>query len=188
MTYKKFTGIILKKHNYKEADQIVTVWTKELGKVRFLAKSCRKAESKLNFALQDLGVIEFEVTGRHLPVLISARLIKNYKSIKTDLNKTALAFYASELMLKITADEHPNAVVYEALELYLTNLNKSSKSRTIRYSGKEEYILLSSFCLELLDCLGFKSELPKNNFNDIHKFVEYILERKINSQPFLVSL
>ena len=76
MKYQKLTGIILKKQNNKEADQIITIWTKEFGKIRCLAKSIRLPKSKLNSSMQDLSLVEFEVTGKHLPVLISSVTIK----------------------------------------------------------------------------------------------------------------
>src|SRR6185436_11737651 len=98
MRYKKLTGIILKKQNYKEADQILTVWTREAGKVRLLAKGLRRPVSKLNYALPDLGVSELHFTGNNLPVLIAAKPIRQFQSLSQDLQKTIIGFYAAELM------------------------------------------------------------------------------------------
>src|SRR3989338_8131522 len=109
MKYRKFTGIVLKKQNYREADQIVTVWTRENGKVRFLAKGLRKPTSKLNYNLQDLSFVSFEVAGsKHLPTLISVVMSRSFKHLRSDLNKIGSAIFAAELMLRMTADEQPN--------------------------------------------------------------------------------
>ena len=43
----KHTGIILKKQPLGEADELITLFTKEQGKVRVLAKSVKSAKSKL---------------------------------------------------------------------------------------------------------------------------------------------
>ncbi len=183
MKYKKLTGIILKKQNYREADQIVSCWTQEAGKVRILAKSLRKPASKLNYACQDLAQVELYLAGKHLPTLIGAKPVRQFNSLRTDLKKTAIAFYAAELMLKMTADEHPNPEAYNLLTDFFYNLDRQNYS--------EQYFrLLDSFCVELLEILGFK--IPKDvdqlNHHTINKFIEYILERNIKSELFLISI
>src|SRR6185369_17025132 len=123
MRYKKLLGIILKKQNYKEADQILTVWTREAGKVRVLARGLRKPASKLVYALPDLGITEIHITGNNLAVLIGAKPIKQFQNLTGDLQKTVIGFYAAELMLKMTADEHPNLEAYDLLAGFLENLD-----------------------------------------------------------------
>jgi DNA repair protein RecO (recombination protein O) len=216
MKYKKLTGIILKKQNYREADQIVSIWTREAGKVRFLAKSLRKASSKLNYAIQDLSEVEINLAGNHLPTLIGVKPRRQFSNLHEDLKKTAIAFYSAELMLKMTADEHPNLVAYELFADFLNCLNQLDYS--VRY-----YPVLECFSLKLLDALGFSIEhahtsfhIPKHltsglvrlnslDFEEfdgvrmesdqveqlhslINRFIEYILERNIKSELFLVSI
>ena len=181
MKYKKLTGVILKKQNYKEADQILTVWTKEAGKVRVLAKSLRLPKSKLNYAVQDLGLSEIDTVGSQLPVLIGAKCIRQFGSLREDLQKIAIGFYAAELMLKMTADEHPNETAFLLLKDFLYNLDKPT------YSA-QDFGLLDSFSLDLLDALGFKfPQGPNPNHTDINKFIEYILERNLKSESLLIS-
>lgn len=213
MKYKKLTGIVLKKQNYREADQIVSCWTREAGKVRVLARSLRLPKSKLAFAMQDLSEVEINIVGSGLPTLIGAKPLRQFGCLHHDLKKTAIAFYSAELMLKMTADEHPNHQAYDLLADFLVHLNKLDYS--IRY-----YPLLESFSLKLLEALGFSIEhahssikipghlsldlarLNNSEFNRfqeieiesdrveelhslINKFIEYILERNIKSELFM---
>src|SRR5947207_421239 len=101
MKYKKLRGIILKKQNYKEADQIVSVWTHEAGKIRVLAKSLRLPKSKMAYAMQDLSEVELDIVGKSLPTLIGVKPIRHFLGLHKDLKKTAIAFYGAELMLKM---------------------------------------------------------------------------------------
>jgi len=207
MRYKKLTGIILKKQNYKEADQILTVWTKEAGKIRILAKSIRKPQSKMNYAVQDLGLCELDVTGQNLVVLIGAKPLGRFQNLQKDLKKTVIGFYAAELMLKMTADEHPNVEAFNLLSDFLHNLDRLDYS--VRY-----YPLLECFSLKLMDNLGFaipstadsdlemlsqlefedfdKLQLADDRIEELHstinKFIEYILERNIKSEILLNQL
>lgn len=184
MQYKKLEGIILKKQNYKESDQIITIWTLEAGKIRALAKGVRLAKSKLVYSLQELSWATVEITGRNLPTIISVAPIKQFHTLTEDLKKTAIAFYAAELMLKMTADEHPNEQAFLLLKNFLISLDKDD------YSTRP---ILENFCIELLDSLGFKIPQDLNPSDPdahqkINKFIEYILERNIKSEPFLISI
>jgi len=216
MKYKKLHGVILKKQNYREADQIITVWTREAGKVRILARSVRLSKSKLCPSLSELSWVELQIVGKHLPILTSAKSIKSFSSLLTDLKKTAIGFYAAELMLKMTADEHPNEEAFDLLVDFLHCLDK------LDYSVKY-YPLLESFSLKLLSALGFSIEyartsfkipqelsldllkLTQKNFVELHqielgadrieslhslinRFIEFILERNLKSEPFLISI
>ncbi len=157
MKYRKAQGIVLKKQNYRETDQILTIWTAELGKVRVLARGLRASKSKMAYSLQDLSLIKFEMTGRSLPTIISVQLVRNFKGVRSNLAKMAPAFYVTELMLKTTADEHPNEAAFEHLVEFLEVLDSEENLDAIN-------VALNSFTLKLLDCLGFSAEYAEYNF------------------------
>ncbi|HYE22554.1 MAG TPA: DNA repair protein RecO [Verrucomicrobiae bacterium] len=218
MKYRKLTGVILKKQNYKEADQIATVYTKELGKIRLLAKSLRLSKSKLAGSFQDLTLVEIDITsGRALPTLISSRTLKTYNNLKTDLKKTAIALYGIELVIKLTADEQANPNSFDLLLKFLELVNDCEVNE------HSLYILLDAFCIKLLTQLGFSMQhadqtirvspqitelinqleatdlnscieinpdkrLVKQLHQHISEFVEYILERHLKSKSFLNSM
>jgi DNA repair protein RecO (recombination protein O) len=218
MKYNKLTGIILKKQNYREADQIVTLWTREAGKIRVMARGLRLGKSKLSFGMQDLGVVEIETAGhRALPALISTKPIQNFSGLREDLSKTVAAFYAVELMLKMTPDEEPNAEAYGFLLDYLNFLNSTDIVSLPVFS------IVDSFSLRLLRSLGFSIEHAQDTFNMppslrdsitllvecrfpelpqmgideqaakksheiVKNFIEFILERNIKSDQFLASV
>jgi DNA repair protein RecO (recombination protein O) len=217
MIYKKLTGLVLKKQNYREADQMVTLWTRDEGKIRVMARGLRLGKSKLAFSMQDLSLVEFETAGRkNLPALISARAVKTFRQLREDLSKTVAAFYASELILKMTADEQPNPEAFDLSWAFFEHLDGAD------IAGQPLFSLIDSFSLQLLRSLGFSIEhapgalglpadlsgalavladcqfvdLPRLNLDEaqarqshgaVKNFIEYILERNINSERFLLS-
>jgi len=181
MKYKKLTGVILKKQNYREADQIVTLWTKQNGKIRVLAKGVRRPASKLNFCLANLGICEVEVAGNHnLPTLIGIKSIRQFSSLLDNLKKAAQGFYAAELMLKMTADEHPNDTVYELL---VRTLNQIDSSEIIT-----NHTLVDDFALKLTEALGFGTNKELSTHREVVDFLETILERELKAQNFLMQV
>ena len=153
--YRKLEGVVLKKQNYKEADQIITLWTKEVGKVRVLAKAIRSNKSRLAYSVQDLSLVEIETAGKNLGVLTSAKQKKTYKAIRKDLSKIGLGFYATELVMKMTADEQANGPAYSYLLEFLDYLDKAQNL-------KQAELAVFGFALKLMECLGFSIEFAHN--------------------------
>ena len=57
-------GIVLRETNYKEADKILTVLTRDLGKRTVKARGCRRKNSKLTAASQLLVYSEMTLSER----------------------------------------------------------------------------------------------------------------------------
>ncbi len=180
MKYKKLTGVILKKQNYREADQIVSCWTREAGKVRVLAKALRLPKSKLAYALQDLSMVEIHSVGRNLPTLIGAKPLNQFNGLRIDLKKAAMGFYAAELMLKMTADEHPNTAAFDLLANFLQQLDLVNPT--------PDYPFVDSFALNLAQILGFGTAQHSKTHRDVRNFIENLIERQLQSEPFLISI
>jgi hypothetical protein len=168
--------------------------------------------------MQDLGVVEIETAGhKSLPALIAAKPLKNFSGLREDLSKSVAAFYAAELMLKMTPDEEPNAEAYGFLLDYLQFLNETDIASLPVFS------IVDSFSLRLLRSLGFSIEHAQETFNMppslrdsitllvecrfpelpqlgldernakkshevVKNFIEFILERNIKSDQFLMSV
>lgn len=181
MKYNKLTGIVLKKQNFREADQIVTLWSSEAGKVRLLARGLRKPTSKLMYNLQDLSYVSVELVGRkNLPVLISCNTIRSFKDLRGNLSKISAVFYASELMLKLTADEQPNPVAFESLVNFLARLEGQE------LTTQQIQADLSKFSLKLIQALGFGHHNHEElDFFKVNNLVEGLLERNLKSAAFL---
>lgn len=147
----KYRAIILKKQPFLEGDEIITVFTKQVGKVRLLAKSIKLAKSKLQNSLQTVFLVDLIVaaSGRGLPKIISAVVVDPYANLRTDLRAAKYAFYALELVLKFTADEHKNE---QLLELLLNFLQFLNHSRTA--SPKLLNAALAKFKIDFLKAVG----------------------------------
>jgi DNA repair protein RecO len=107
MKHKIAKSIILKRTNYQDADRIITLLTKEQGKIKVIAKGVRKQKSKLAGGLELLSVSEVSyIQGRsELHTLTSARLIKHYSQIVKDIDRTMMAYRFLGSINKICEDE-----------------------------------------------------------------------------------
>lgn len=146
---QKYTAIILKKQAFKEGDEIITVFTKEAGKIRCLAKGVKKSLSKLQQRLQTLFLVNLTLAGGDMPKIIHVEPIKVFSKMRENLTASKMAFYALELILKFTADEQKNESLFNLLEQFLEFLNSQSPDEILN-------IGLAKFKLEALSASGLE--------------------------------
>ena len=87
-------GIILARVNYQEADRIITVLSRDDGKLRLMVKGARKSKSKLAGGVELLSISELGVIkGKgDISTLVSSRLIKHFGHIVADIDRTLYAY------------------------------------------------------------------------------------------------
>jgi len=198
-----YHAIILKKQPYREADEIITFFTKEQGKIRGLAKSVKSPKSKLQQKLQALFYVQIRLTLGKMPKIISAETLKVYHRLRENLAAMKIAFYATEVVLKITPDEQKNEALFNLLEGFLEFLDTQTESEILDLG-------LAKFKIEILEVSGLGmqnvkddlfNQLKKTSFEGLEsitetlsldslqttlsKFIEYQLERKISSEKYL---
>ncbi|NQV00232.1 MAG: DNA repair protein RecO, partial [Parcubacteria group bacterium] len=92
--------------------------------------------------------------GRSMPTLVYANSIDNFKNIKSNLEKTGIAFYTGELLDKFLLEDYRDTRIYRLLYYFFTTLNVSDIENLVQVR-----ILFWSFELKLLNLLGFLPEL-----------------------------
>lgn len=99
-----------------EQDKIVTVFTRESGKVRVVAKGARAARSRISGATEPFCVIEGLVSeGNRLPVLSQAEVREAFPKLRTDYALVLRATYLCELLDRVTEDADPHVELFDHL-------------------------------------------------------------------------
>jgi DNA repair protein RecO (recombination protein O) len=159
-------GIILKRTEYGEADRILTIYTRELGKISAIAKGSRKSTSRKSGHLEVGNIINFEfVTGKDLYIMTVAKT-ETYYDYK-DLIVMRKLFLWLEIIDKIIHDSERNLNIYEVIIKGLSSINaQGTYSRLAIY--ELELYSTSGYQLEVQKCVVGREELVEtNNFIDI---------------------
>ncbi len=172
----KTEGIILKRTNYGEADRILTIYTKNYGKIKAVAKGVRKITSRKAGSLELFNhTIIFLAQGRSLPLITEAQAVNLFKFWRKNLAKVGVAYYFCELVDKLTPEEQENQAVFGLLKDYLEKINKFNLSTAVR-----------NFEEELLHELGFGvPAVFESQKGSLRNYIESITEKKINSPKIL---
>lgn len=170
-TYKT-EGIILKRQSIGEADRILTVFTKHLGKIRCIAKGVRKPTSRKSASIELFNkTILYVAKGKNLDIVTQAEVAESFPGIRENLKATKAAYHAVELIDLLTADGQEDLFVYEGLLLLLRSINRQ------KHALRRQ---IADFEMALLKELGFGT--PKNNSLDaLRQFIESIIERRLKA-------
>lgn len=157
MSTFKTKGIIIKKNNVREADKIFTIITDNLGKIKAYGRSTGKINSKLGGHLDLFTNSNLVLArGRSMPTLVYANATDNFKNIKSNLTKTGIAFYASELLDNFLLEDYKDTRIYRLLYYFFITLDVPNIEDLVQVK-----ILFWSFELKLLNLLGFLPELER---------------------------
>ena len=161
-------GIILKRVDFGEADRLITIFTKNRGKITSLAKGIRRIESRRGGHVDLLNKSKlFFAEGKGLPILTEAEAINTYKNLKKDLKKVGHAYYLAELTHQFFHDQQDNYKVYEILSESLDLLDRDSNNRAenIVRAFELKILSLAGYSPQLFHCIKCRNKLlPTENF------------------------
>ena len=111
------SAVVLRHSDWGEADRILTLYTREQGMVRALAKGARKVTSRKAGHVQPFTHITVQLAkGRDLLIITQVETVNAFLPLHDDLMKTGHAAYAIELLLRFSyEDEGANPSIFRLL-------------------------------------------------------------------------
>jgi len=125
-THLRTEAIVLRRKDHGESDWIVTLFTRDFGKIKGIAKGARRSRRRFANTLDDFCCLNliFSQRGRgSLVFLESSDIVEHFGEIRLCVEKTALASYLVELLDAFTPEGKPNRELYETLRGFLILLN-----------------------------------------------------------------
>ncbi len=115
MQLEKATALVVRTSDWSESSRIVTLWTRELGKVRALAKGGRRLRSNFEVALDLLSVCSIVLIRKNsgLELLTEARVEERFPGLRSDLNALNTGYYIAELLGEGTQDNDPHPLLFD---------------------------------------------------------------------------
>jgi DNA repair protein RecO (recombination protein O) len=129
MSSEKATAIVLRAIEFSETSSIVTLMTREFGKIRALAKGARRPKGPFESALDLLGVcriVFLRKSSDALDLLTEAKLERRFRPHGGDLSNLYAAYYVAELLNELTDDYDPHPELFDVAEETLAALRTSS--------------------------------------------------------------
>lgn len=175
----KTEGIVIKRSNYSEADRIVTIFTKQNGKIKVKATGVRKIASRRSGHIELLNYCIFSLyQGKNMPVLTEVEARESFPLLKEDLKRIGLALHVCELVDGLCAENQENPDIFMLLGQTLRKLSKETNLAEVVYQ----------FELELLRLLGFHKQSQSTLKINTQEVIENILEKRLKTRQILPRL
>ena len=158
-------GVVLKAIKLGEADRILTIYTRQNGKVRAVAKGVRKTKSRFGGRLEPLTQVDLLIyRGRNLDTITGADVISSFKELRTDYDRLTSAGALVDLVEKITPDREKAYPVYSLLLAGLNALG-TQRSETIVPAFLVKLLSISGYHPQLTVCAGCGSNDTLQGFS-----------------------
>lgn len=143
-------AVVLRHNDWGEADRMLSLYTREAGKLRAVAKGVRKMRSRKAGHLEPFTRVALMMArGRDLWIVTQAETLDAYLPLREDLVMTGYASYVLELLDRFTYEEGQNIHLYQLLTDTLERL----------VVVPDTFFVVRYYELQLLDLLGFRPEL-----------------------------
>ena len=116
MAADKATALVLRTTDWSESSRIATLWTREFGKVRVLAKGGRRLKSNFESALDLLtlcSIVFLRKSSGGLDLLTEAQVVERFPRLRTELPALYAAYYIAELLSDWTEDFDPHPALFD---------------------------------------------------------------------------
>lgn len=173
----KTEAIILKSKNYGEADRILTVFSKNHGKLVIIAKGARRINSKKGPTLEVFNKVNLVLSsGKNFDIVSESAVIENFEGLRKNLKLVGLAYNICELTDKLTPERQESTIIFDLLSQTLKQLSTKVVDKN----------LIINFKQKILEDLGYIQKGAK--LKNIDEFIESITERELKSRKFLLRI
>ena len=109
-------AVVLRRLQYGETDNILTLYSPEIGRFSAIAKGARKAISRLSGATEVLTCTRFGLaSGKSLEIVTQAEVSESFSALRLDLPRLAHGLYLADLLDHSVEDHAPNSLLYQML-------------------------------------------------------------------------
>lgn len=168
---------MLKRRNAGEADRVVTIFTKQKGKVVAVAKGVRKITSRRAGSLEPATqAVTFFARGKTFDIITQTQLISSFSAARKNLSRLTQIHQILEIVDLFTAENQSHPQVYDVLVYTLKSLNTS---------GSKRKLLVTNIRL-IVKILGF-GEPQDSSESALKNFIEEITNKELRSKKMLAS-
>ncbi len=152
MDKKNYTveAIVLKRINFGEKDRLVTLLSPNYGKVRAIAKGCRRPGSKLSGHMELFGHVKvYLARGRNLDIVSQAETMMSSRPVLGNLDMLGWLFYVAELIDIFSNEGEENYPLFKLVSDILVDLPVLARTAPA----------VCAFEFKLIHLLGYKPDL-----------------------------
>ncbi len=178
--YQNTIGIVINKKTIKETDLLITLLTRQHGKITALAKGAKNIKSSRLSSLQLGNIIKVQLYKKNDFLWISeAKTITPFLQSEKKLTQINLLFYFLEILNRLIAENQQIENIYQISQEIIDAINQNQLNRYI----KNEILFLETLGFGVPDEINqyFEKKDYKTTQQLIKGFFESIIEKPLES-------
>lgn len=142
-------AVVLRTQKLGEADRIITLFTKEHGRIKAVAKGVRRTKSKFGARLEPTSFVDLQLyAGKSLDIVTEVTSIENFgEALSADYKNWTTANSILEAAERFTENEHEPAL--QQFNLVIGAL------RALAHGTYDSSLILDAYLLRSLSVAGF---------------------------------
>ena len=144
-------GIILLRQDFREADRIVSLYTKEHGRLNVRLPGVSRAAGKLKALSEPFTCADYRIyirRGGTIGTVTGGKVQHVFPTIRRDLKRLILAFHFCELVYRLTPLHQPSEGKFDLLFQALSSLEKGPVTPAFQAAFTLRLMMLAGFGLD----------------------------------------
>ncbi|MDZ7620338.1 MAG: DNA repair protein RecO [Patescibacteria group bacterium] len=165
MSAEKGVALILRTVDFSETSLVLTVFTRECGKLGMLAKGGRRLKGPFDSALDLLAlcrIVFLHKSSESLDLLTEAKLIRRFRPPGHDLRPLYAGYYVAELLRELTDENDPHPDLFDLAEGTLAGLAAGEPVGRLVVRFELVALRLLGHAPQLTECIECGNHVPMN--------------------------
>lgn len=191
MPYYKTPAIVIKSIDYKEADKIITFFTKNFGKIAVISRGVRKSKRGKSasvdlFTYSDIVIYEKEKN--KLCTLSQVEIVESFYSLLQDFNKISCLLFIIQFLDQLLVENIPSILLFELTINTLNLVKKNNKSlKNFIYAFVLKALKYLGYTLNLNNCVKCNAKVSKSTVSFSIKLGGILCDNCQEKESFMVS-
>jgi len=153
--YHKTQGIVLKTRKYSESSKLLTIYTRELGRINALAKGARKIKSRFGSSLEvftESKFLFYKQPSAGLYVVSQAQILFPHEGLYFANDKFASASVMADFLYTHTVQAERHEELYRFFRDSLKELELTGAPQNVLLSFMLKFLTVAGYGLQLKAC------------------------------------
>ncbi|MHB9134589.1 MAG: DNA repair protein RecO [Armatimonadota bacterium] len=156
------TAIVLRSHDYGEGNRLISLFTREEGKIVAVAKGVRKPRAKLAAALQHFTLGEVHLAmGRRFDVITQVHVLDPFYGLRKSIDAFAYGSYFAELFDESLEERQRQPALFDLLVDAYSRLARGEAPDLLARYVEISLIAMLGYQPYLLQCAHCQSSLAR---------------------------
>lgn len=164
-------ALLLRKMPYRDADLILLLFTKDLGKVSGLARSAKNSMKRFGGRLEPFVHlrVRFKEGKGGMKLVDDVETVQAYRAFMEDLDLFAWGSYLLEYTDAILAQETPNQELFELLKNTLSELDSKKSILPLVLGFQLDALSLSGYEPSLASCVDCGADISGESYFSVKR-------------------